>query len=226
MIDARFYGYKFWTLEVPARCFYVGRGRKGRARLTHHNHKCGGIAKRYGIHIEVCIGPITHEEACAWEIEEITKENTFTTNHSHDDLANIGCNFTKGGEGVVGYCEPKSPEHNEKNRLSKLGTRNPMFGKLSPMCGKRHTNDANEKNRQSHKGLKATPKTRQKNSIVAMRKWANFEQRKHQSDRLKLQWQDLEKRKIMSEKLKGRSKTCSQCQKLGHNRLTCKEGVS
>lgn len=56
------------------------------------------------------VGPVTNEEACAWEIEQIKVENTFSTcfrQHTND----IGCNFTRGGEGVSGH------QHNEITKL-------------------------------------------------------------------------------------------------------------
>ena len=100
----RFYGYKHWTLEDQPRCFNVGKGLEGRSvSKKSRNHKWHAISKRLGLRVEVCIGPVTNEEACAWEIEWIARENTFSTNHSHTDDADIGCNFTKGGDGSSGH---------------------------------------------------------------------------------------------------------------------------
>lgn len=97
------YGYKHWTLEQPPRCFNVGMGALTRAKSKRNrNHKWHAIVQRYGLHVEICVGPITHKEACAWEIEHILREDTYTTNHSHYDPIDIRCNFTKGGEGGEG----------------------------------------------------------------------------------------------------------------------------
>jgi hypothetical protein len=122
------YGYKHWTLEDPPRCFNVGKGLKGRANSSKsRNHKWHGIVKRYGLRIEVCIGfkcknyTCTHERAekchadenvCLWEIENIALMGTYSTNHSHDDPNDIGCNFSHGGERGTG---DKSIEKRRKN---------------------------------------------------------------------------------------------------------------
>lgn len=110
----RFYGYKHWTLEETPRCFNVGKGVKKRPTQTsNRNHKWSAIVRRYGLRVEVCIGPIEHFDACTWEIENIVKENTFSTSHSHDDPNDIGCNLTKGGEGGLGKSDPLSSAHRE-----------------------------------------------------------------------------------------------------------------
>ncbi len=124
MTDVRFYGYKHWTLEDPPRCFNVGKGLKKRpwnAHLKRRNHKWYAISSRLGLRVEVCIGPVTNEEACAWEIEWIARENTFSTNHSHTDDADIGCNFTKGGEGTSGHKVINSPEARRKMSIAHKG---------------------------------------------------------------------------------------------------------
>ncbi len=110
MINERFYGYKHWTLEEVPRCFYVGRGLKGRPeQQRNRNHKWYAIVERHGLRIEICTDPITHEAACIWEVDWIAKERTFSANHSHDS-SDIGCNFTIGGDGVIGR------KHNEETK--------------------------------------------------------------------------------------------------------------
>jgi hypothetical protein len=104
MGSVRYYGYKHWTLEEPSRQLNVGKGIKGRAESRgKRNHKWHAIVKRHGLRVEICIGPVTNEEACAWEIATIAETDAFTTNHSHDDPTDIRCNFTRGGEGSEGY---------------------------------------------------------------------------------------------------------------------------
>ncbi len=108
----RFYGYKHWTLEDPPRCFNVGKGVKKRPKqVSNRNHKWGAIVKRYGLRVEVCIGPMEHFDACSWEISNIEAMGTYSTNHSHDDPIDIGCNFTKGGEGGTGKIGPLTSDH-------------------------------------------------------------------------------------------------------------------
>lgn len=99
-----YYGYKHWTLEDVPRCFNVGKGNLKRPfRSDNRNHKWHAIVKRYGLRVEVCVGPLTNKEACAWETQNIELMGTFSTNHSHDDPNDIGCNFTKGGDGLSGW---------------------------------------------------------------------------------------------------------------------------
>ena len=112
-----FYCYKHFTLEDPPRCFNVGKGVKSRPTSRKRNHKWRAIVKRYGLCAEVCVGFMCHDhvpghdcvaskDACAWEVENIALEKTYSTNHSHDDPNDSGCNFTRGGEGTVGFTHP------------------------------------------------------------------------------------------------------------------------
>lgn len=119
MSDDRFFGYKHWTLEAFPRCFYVGKGLKRRITRKDRNHKWHAIVKRYGLRIEICVGPISNKDVCCWEIEWIAKENTYSNNHSHVDSNDIGCNLTKGGEGTVGY--KHSTAYKEAARARELG---------------------------------------------------------------------------------------------------------
>lgn len=78
----RFYGYKHWTLEDPPRCFNVGKGVKKRPKqASNRNHKWHSVVKRFGLRVEVCIGPIEHFDACSWEIKTIETMGTYSTNH-------------------------------------------------------------------------------------------------------------------------------------------------
>ncbi len=131
----RFYGYKHWTIENIPRCFNVGKGIKGRSsQVKNRNHKWHAIVKRFGLHVEVCIGPVSNEKACIWEIETISEMKTFSTNHSHDDMNNIGCNFTLGGEGTPGRV--KSIAERTHHSIMMKGKSSPNKGKtMSDMFG-------------------------------------------------------------------------------------------
>lgn len=103
--DTRVFGYKHWTLEEIPRCFYVGKGVGGRPYSNERNKKWHKIVSIFGLRVEICIGPITNEEAISWEIENIDKEKTYTKQYyySSDGNSDIGCNFTTGGEGSLGF---------------------------------------------------------------------------------------------------------------------------
>jgi hypothetical protein len=122
------YGYKHWTLEDVPRCFYVGKGLIGRPESTRNrNHKWRATVKRYGFRVEICIGPVTNEEACAWEIENINLMATFSICHDHDNQNDIGCNFTKGGEGSLGRIV--SQEVREKISSAQRGKNSAWYGR-------------------------------------------------------------------------------------------------
>lgn len=121
----RCYGYKHWTLEEHPRCFYVGKGVAGRAESNRsRNHKWHAIVKRFGIHVEICVGPITDDAAFQWEIENIASERTFSAIHEHD-CDDIGCNFTIGGDGVVGRRQTAAERALRSQRLKQHFAANP-----------------------------------------------------------------------------------------------------
>ena len=160
-----FYGYKHWTLESVPRCFNVGRGRKDRPKSHgNRNHKWHAIVKRYGLRVEICIGPVTNEEANRWEVEQIVGEGTFTTNHSHDDPNDIRCNFTKGGEGISGWIhsEESKRKNSESNKISTAGEKNGMFGK-------HHSEETRKKIGEKSRGRVDSKETRRKKSIATTR---------------------------------------------------------
>lgn len=102
-VDELFCGYKHWTLESTPRCFYVGKGRYCRPASKHsRNHKWFAVIAQYGLRVEICIDSLTDEQSRHWEIENISLENTFSTSHDHNDINDIGCNFTRGGDGSLG----------------------------------------------------------------------------------------------------------------------------
>lgn len=188
----RFYGYKHWTLEAVPRCFNVGKGVIGRSDVDRgRNHKWHAMVKRLGLRVEVCIGPVTNEEACAWEIEWIAKENTFSTNHSHDDPNDIGCNFTKGGGGVVG--RPQTDEERRKRRASlKVTYESPELRQGQSALQKDHWSD--DERKQAHvRGIKAqanTPETLAKKRAATTKSWENEETRqKHEAGNAR-RWSD------------------------------------
>lgn len=117
------------------RCFYVGQGVKTRpSSKKGRNHKWRAVVKRFGLRIEVCVGPVTHKEACEWEIAQIEQEKTFSVNHSHDDSNDVGCNFTHGGEGSAGrICsDEERAKHslNAKRMWADVEKREELIGKL------------------------------------------------------------------------------------------------
>lgn len=104
--DIRFYGYKHWTLEETPRCFNVGKGTIDRCKSRKvRNHKWHHVVNRFGFRVEICVGPVSENEAFIWEIENILKEETYRPGAEHHvhNTDDVGCNMTPGGEGSAGY---------------------------------------------------------------------------------------------------------------------------
>ena len=155
-----FYGYKHWTLEDQPRCFNVGKGLLRRAfSKTNRNHKWHAIVKRHGLRVEEYVAFFSNEDACAWEIENIDVMGTFSTNHSHDDPNDIGCNFTKGGEGALGRHLNVSEETRRKISVATAGMNNPFHGK-------KHSNESRTRMSVAHTGKKLTPEHRANMSLA------------------------------------------------------------
>ena len=165
-MDNRFYGYKHWTLEEAPRCFYVGKGVANRPGSQRgRNHKWRAVTKRLGLRVEVCIGPVTDAEACAWEIEQITQEGTFSQCHDHDS-DDIGCNFTRGGEGVAGCVWSQS----RRERVSVCLKDRPKPQRSAEHCqrlalantGRKDTLDVRKRKSDSQKARFQDPSEREK----------------------------------------------------------------
>lgn len=157
----------------------------------------------------------TKKEADQLEIKLIELFRTRTSPHGQ------GYNVALGGQGPTGCDQPRSPEWNEKVCQSKLGSRNPMYGKPSPMRGKKHTEESNQKNRLAHLGKKCSDETRLKNSLVSRRSWGDPQQYTKRCQSAKNSWLNEDRRINISNKLKNRQKLCSICKEPGHNKKTC-----
>jgi hypothetical protein len=183
MIAERFCGYKHWTLETTPRCFYVGKGLKKRPfNHKNRNHKWCAITGRLGLRVEVCVESLTNFDACAWEIEQIAQEKTYSTNHSHDDLVDVGCNFTRGGEGGSRI---KSAEEREKIRVSKLGTNlssETLKKRSNALTGQKRSGAVRQKlselKKQHYVEHPVSDETCQRNSEAAKRQWQDPEIRR------------------------------------------------
>ena len=165
-MSERFYGYKHWTLEDPPRCFNVGKGLINRPTSRRgRNHKWHAIVKCLGLRVEVCIGPVLEEQAIAWEVENIALMGTFSTNHSHDDPIDIGCNLTHGGEGVTGY--RWTTQHREKVIASLKGQPKPARTRLHCQrlalanIGRKDTLEVRARKSESQKARYADPVERE-----------------------------------------------------------------
>lgn len=198
----RFYGYKHWTLEDQPRCFYVGKGLKRRPFGGHRSSKWHAIVDQYGLRVEICIGPVTNEEALKWEIENIALMDTYTINRCHHDPLDIRCNFTKGGDGGVGHVVPDDARKRigdaQRGKPKSLATRQKLRkileGRIIPEIT-RHKMSV------SHKGKPLSEKNRQN-------LWKNRSRVFSNEHRIALS-------------VAARQRQCSLCKQCGHNRLRC-----
>lgn len=100
--------------------FYVGIGRYQRVRHLQRNTKHTNIMNKYGLHrvIELALSGSRDDIwplLCHWEQKTILERKT-----QHDsDNHTIGCNFTIGGDGIVGFRWIKTREECQKISESK-----------------------------------------------------------------------------------------------------------
>jgi hypothetical protein len=109
------YGYCDYTDD--GRPFYVGIGKICRVKTQKRNNKHASIANKHGLHRHIELDltgeySIVWKLLCEWEKKKIVEYNTFHV------PGNIGCNFTLGGDGFLGFKRIKSQE--ERKRISDL----------------------------------------------------------------------------------------------------------
>lgn len=155
--DCRFYGYKHWTLETMPRCFYVGKGLKNRPnQLKGRNSKHRNVTIAHGCHVEICVGPMSHDDVVCWEITTIAASGTY----HYDNPSEIGCNFTHGGDGTPGSHHnlgKKKPPFTEEHRqaLKVARAKQNMTQHAIAMCGKnKHPRPDLSLRNESRKGTK------------------------------------------------------------------------
>jgi len=91
-----YFGYVDFTNDGVA--FYVGIGNEKRIRrLGSRNQKHDHVRRTYGQKREVVFSSIVWEEVKQWEIATVAELKTYY----QDSL--LGCNFTMGGDGTVGW---------------------------------------------------------------------------------------------------------------------------
>lgn len=107
--------------------FYIGIGNKSKYARAYEfkpdkrNVMWSRIFSKSEISVDIIMDGLTKEQAS-------DKEKEFISIYGRKDLG-LGslCNMTNGGDGV--WCRKMSEETKNKIRLSKIGEKNPMFGK-------------------------------------------------------------------------------------------------
>ena len=148
-----FYVYEDWTTEPVSRCFYVGKGLRLRVGQRQRNKKHTNVANKYGCRREIVFATSVETLALERETELIAEHRTYVED------TDVGCNFTRGGEGRVGpgrcwtdeerqrqrdLLKTKNLKRSEATRQkiseSKRGAKNGNFGKkrspetIAKMC--------------------------------------------------------------------------------------------
>lgn len=165
-MDKRFYIYEHRRSDTGS-AFYVGKGSGSRAWDKLHRSKWWkSIAEKHGYTVH-----ILHE--CISEHQAFTLERDIISAYGRDNL----CNMTDGGEGNSGGT--RSNETKEKLRQSKIGCKNPNFGKKLPQhvrdemsrsrrgenaywYGKNHSDETIEKIRIASSGRRHSEETKAK----------------------------------------------------------------
>lgn len=159
-----FFTYIDWTLEASPRVFYVGKGDDRRIKQRERNAYWKRIAAKYGWRREVVFGTREEQAALDFEIQLIAEYKTYT----YDNHDRWGCNFTRGGEGISGYC------HTEFAR-ARIG--DASRGAKNGFYGKRHTTDCrqmiSERTSEAMVGVPKTAATRVKMKVAAARRTPN-----------------------------------------------------
>ena len=114
-----YFVYEDWTTESTPRCFYVGKGDRGRVKILQRNNHHKNIVKSLGIERKIVFATSVERLALDVEIELIAEHKTFV--NSFDYV--FGANYTKGGEGTSGF-KPSQTTRQKMSRSAK--TRPPI----------------------------------------------------------------------------------------------------
>ena len=150
-----FFGYIDFTNDGLA--FYVGIGNLQRTRQIARNSKHKGIRSNYGHYRETWFSNVDWDVMKQWEITSIAKWKTF-----HYDRPNgIGCNFTRGGDGTLGW-QP-SPETRAKWSIQRVGNTNSRrLSKRQPRVLKGFSEEARFKQGATNRGKHLSEEHRKK----------------------------------------------------------------
>ena len=137
-----YYVYEHWRLDRDE-CFYVGKGRGGRAyKMRDRNRFHTAITQKlqregYAIDVKIVAFGLTEDEAFSLEKERISFWRAYGA-----DLANA----TNGGDGVSGL--KMSEEARLKMRNAKLGKKQSpenIAKRIAPLIGRKQPREAVEK---------------------------------------------------------------------------------
>ena len=146
-----YYVYEHWRLDRDE-CFYVGKGRGGRAyRMYNRNRFHTAIVQKlqregYAIEVRIVAFGLSEDEAFALEKERIAFWRA-----AKADLANA----TNGGDGVSGL--KMSEEARAKMRAAKIGkkqTPEQIEKRIAPLRGRAQPREAIERGAAKRRGKK------------------------------------------------------------------------
>lgn len=140
--------------------FYIGIGNKKDYKRAYEfksdkrNNIWNAIYRKANIEVDILFDNITKQEAADKEKEFIKLYGRI------DNNTGILCNMTDGGDGILNA--KRSIETKEKLRQSKLGSKNPAYGKTPSV-------DTLEKRSKSLTGKKRTEETKMKQSLASIK---------------------------------------------------------
>lgn len=158
-----YYVYEHWRLDRDE-CFYVGKGRGGRAyRMYNRNRFHTAITQKlsregYAVEVRIVAFGLSENQAFALEKERIAFWRA-----AKADLANA----TSGGDGVSGL--KMSEEARAKMRAAKLGkkqTPEQIEKRVAPLRGRKQPEDAIKRGAEKRRGKKLSDEHRLKISAA------------------------------------------------------------
>lgn len=175
---------------------YIGQTIRSlsKRRATHYNDAYRGS---YGSVFHNSLNKYSGKDFM-WEIieycssKEELDEMEFHYIKQYNSLSPNGYNLTLGGDGIVGFKFTEEQKHKLsiirkgrkmtetarikliKNHADFSGKNNPMYGTISPMKGKNHTEESKNKISIKLKGRKFSKAHRSKLSEAAKNRWRNI----------------------------------------------------
>ena len=133
-----FYVYEWFIIDTNE-VFYVGKGCGDRYKTLRRNRYFLNIYNKYSCDVRIVKSKLTEQESFNEEIRLI--------NH-YKSIGQAKANLTLGGEGCTGY--KHTTETLKRLSNSHLGINNPMFGKTSPMLGRKFSEETRIKMSKNH----------------------------------------------------------------------------
>lgn len=170
--------YVYVDKTDDGRVFYVGKAVLRRLQQKKRNKKHTRVAREHGCTREVVWETDDEQAALAYEIKLIEFFGTFTS----DWREGIECNFTVGGDGIVGAKRvygPLSDEHKVKIAERLRGVKKTAEHRqkvIDAVTGSRRSDETRQKLSESHRGIRLSLEARAKVAASLKEQWGKRRQ--------------------------------------------------